>query len=67
MCATTRVICCILENYQEEDGVRVPEILRDYMPGSKSIYFTILHMQEHLEIHYCSEVKMPNSMKRAGI
>eukprot|EP00180_Rhodochaete_pulchella_P002915 Plantae.Rhodophyta-Rhodochaete_pulchella.ctg46348.p1 GENE.Plantae.Rhodophyta-Rhodochaete_pulchella.ctg46348~~Plantae.Rhodophyta-Rhodochaete_pulchella.ctg46348.p1 ORF type:complete len:260 (+),score=49.26 Plantae.Rhodophyta-Rhodochaete_pulchella.ctg46348:69-782(+) len=29
LCATTRVICCILENYQTDDGVRVPEPLRD--------------------------------------
>jgi len=32
MCATTRVICCILETYQTEDGVNVPEILQSYMP-----------------------------------
>ena len=38
MCATTRVICCILENYQEADGVRIPEVLKKFMPESK--YFT---------------------------
>ncbi|KAK3101670.1 hypothetical protein FSP39_005358 [Pinctada imbricata] len=32
MCATTRTICAILENYQEEDGIVVPEPLRMYMP-----------------------------------
>nr|XP_034306136.1 serine--tRNA ligase, cytoplasmic isoform X1 [Crassostrea gigas] len=32
MCATTRTICAILENYQVEDGVIVPEALRKYMP-----------------------------------
>ncbi|XP_045164894.2 serine--tRNA ligase, cytoplasmic-like isoform X1 [Mercenaria mercenaria] len=32
MCATTRTICAILENYQVEDGVLVPEILRNHMP-----------------------------------
>lgn len=32
MCATTRTICCILENYQTEDGVVVPEVLRPFMP-----------------------------------
>ncbi|KAM6040879.1 serine--tRNA ligase, cytoplasmic [Theristicus caerulescens] len=32
MCATTRTICAILENYQTEEGVRVPEKLRDFMP-----------------------------------
>lgn len=28
LCATTRVLCCILENYQTVDGVMVPEPLR---------------------------------------
>jgi len=31
LCATGRGICCILENYQTEDGVIVPEVLRPYM------------------------------------
>ncbi|VDN97271.1 unnamed protein product [Rodentolepis nana] len=32
MCATTRVICAILENYQTADGIVVPEALREFMP-----------------------------------
>ncbi len=32
MCATTRTICAILENYQTEDGVLVPEALKPFMP-----------------------------------
>jgi len=32
MCATTRVICAILETFQTEEGVTVPEPLRCYMP-----------------------------------
>lgn len=32
MCATTRVICAILENNQTEDGVIVPEAIRKFMP-----------------------------------
>jgi seryl-tRNA synthetase len=37
MCATTRVICCILENFQTGDlqsggGIVVPEVLRPFMP-----------------------------------
>lgn len=32
MCATTRVICVILETYQTETGVKVPEILKPFMP-----------------------------------
>ncbi|KAK8968915.1 hypothetical protein KSP40_PGU005903 [Platanthera guangdongensis] len=36
---TGRTICCILENYQEEDGVVVPEALQPYIYGSNSIDF----------------------------
>lgn len=32
MCATTRTICAILENYQTEDGIIVPEVLKEFMP-----------------------------------
>ena len=32
MCATTRTICVILENYQTEEDIVVPEVLRKYMP-----------------------------------
>lgn len=32
MCATTRVICCLLETHQTEDGINVPEPLQMYMP-----------------------------------
>ncbi|KAI1106106.1 seryl-tRNA synthetase [Jackrogersella minutella] len=34
LCATERALCCILENYQTEDGLRVPEPLRKYIPGA---------------------------------
>ena len=33
MCATTRTMCCILENNQTEEGVTIPEALRPYMDG----------------------------------
>lgn len=31
LCATERTLCCILENYQTESGVIVPEVLRDFV------------------------------------
>ncbi|MEE6493043.1 hypothetical protein FKM82_016708 [Ascaphus truei] len=38
MCATTRAICAILENYQTEEGIAVPDKLRVFMPpGLKDI------------------------------
>merc|ERR1712146_113500 len=33
LCATTRTICCILENYQTEGGVNVPEVFVPFMGG----------------------------------
>jgi seryl-tRNA synthetase len=35
MCAVTRVICVILELNQTETGVKVPEILKQWMPSSE--------------------------------
>lgn len=32
MCATTRVMCAILENFQTEEGIIVPEPLKAFMP-----------------------------------
>lgn len=33
MCATERTMCCILENYQTETGVKIPKCLQPYMGG----------------------------------
>lgn len=32
LCAVTRVICCILENYQTKNGIRIPKVLQEFMP-----------------------------------
>ena len=32
LCATERALCCVLENYQTDTGVRVPEVLRKWLP-----------------------------------
>jgi seryl-tRNA synthetase len=29
LCATQRTLCCILENYQTEKGIRVPAVLQN--------------------------------------
>jgi len=34
LCATERALCCVLENYQREDGIEVPVPLRKYIPGA---------------------------------
>ena len=39
MTATERTMCCVLENYQTEDGVDVPEALQPFMMGIKHMPF----------------------------
>lgn len=34
LCATERALCCLLENFQTEEGFNVPEPLRKYLPGA---------------------------------
>mmetsp|Transcript_16227 Transcript_16227/g.23869 ORF Transcript_16227/g.23869 Transcript_16227/m.23869 type:complete len:480 (-) Transcript_16227:2307-3746(-) len=45
LCATGRGICAILENYQREDGVVVPEVLRPFMGGMEFMPFTRAPME----------------------
>lgn len=33
LCATERALCCVLENYQTEEGLKIPQVLRKYIPG----------------------------------
>jgi len=39
LCATTRTICAILENYQTDKGIQVPMVLRSYLGGVEFIPF----------------------------
>lgn len=45
LCAVTRVICCILENYQTKDGIRIPKVLQEFMPPKfrEFIPYTVRH------------------------
>ena len=37
LCATERTMCCVVENYQTEEGVRVPKVLQPFMGGIEFI------------------------------
>lgn len=39
LCATTRTICAIVENYQTPDGINVPDVLQPFLGGRKFIPF----------------------------
>jgi seryl-tRNA synthetase len=56
MCATTRTICAILENYQTNDGIRVPEILKSFMPKSLLILILLLFQNEIFLLEYSEKI-----------
>ncbi len=33
LCANTRVLCCLLENHQTDEGIQLPEVLWPYLPN----------------------------------
>jgi seryl-tRNA synthetase len=33
LCATERTMCCIVENYQTPEGLRIPTVLQPFMGG----------------------------------
>ncbi|KAG9293010.1 hypothetical protein G9A89_016372 [Geosiphon pyriformis] len=39
LCATERALCCILENWQTNNGVIIPPVLRSYMDGRDFLPF----------------------------
>eukprot|EP01060_Flectonema_neradi_P040268 TRINITY_DN910_c1_g2_i1.p2 TRINITY_DN910_c1_g2~~TRINITY_DN910_c1_g2_i1.p2 ORF type:complete len:511 (+),score=128.26 TRINITY_DN910_c1_g2_i1:1926-3458(+) len=39
LCAITRTMCCIVENYQTEEGIKVPKVLQPYMGGTELLRF----------------------------
>merc|ERR1712232_1235839 len=39
LCATERGLCCLVENYQEADGIRVPRALVPFMLGKEFLPF----------------------------
>ena len=48
MCATTRAVCVILENYQTDEGIIVPEVLRKYMPPGN--IYTFVSASSHFSL-----------------
>merc|ERR1711972_1065412 len=40
LCATERALCCLVENYQEADGIRVPRALVPFLLGQEFLPFT---------------------------
>jgi seryl-tRNA synthetase len=56
MCATTRTICAILENYQTDDGILVPEVLKPLMPKSMFILFWNSFYSKNFVLEYAEKI-----------
>lgn len=63
LCATERALCCVLENYQKEDGLTVPEPLRKYIPGAPEFIPYTKELPKNTTSH---KVKGKQSSKAPG-
>ena len=57
LCATERTMCCILENYQTEEGVIVPKVLKPFMGGMELIPYSKKQVELFMEKKSKEEVK----------
>ncbi|XP_047126420.1 serine--tRNA ligase, cytoplasmic isoform X1 [Hydra vulgaris] len=64
MCASTRVICCILENNQTEEGIIVPELLRPFMGNVEFIkYVKTAPIEGNKDVKGKSNKKKPEKIE----
>ena len=57
LCATERTMCCIVENYQTEEGIRIPEPLQPFMGGKTMIPYNQKCMDAFFEKKTKEEAK----------
>ena len=62
LCATERTLCCILENYQTDKGLRIPKPLIPYMGGVEFIPYK----QELIEVFLENAKKTEEDKDKAG-
>lgn len=65
LCACTRTLSCILENYQFDGGVRVPEVLVPFMGGMTVIDFKKELSKEKVEAKGATKGGLPVALNAA--
>lgn len=63
LCATERTMCCILENYQTPEGVRVPAVLQPFMGGKDFLPYNKKATDAFFERKQKEEVKEQKKKK----
>ncbi|KAJ1925471.1 Cytosolic seryl-tRNA synthetase, partial [Coemansia sp. S17] len=48
LCATERALCCLVENYQTPEGLRIPEVLVPFMGGMEFIPYVRDYVPERV-------------------
>lgn len=67
MCATTRVICAILEVHQTETGIKVPEVLKEFLPEEYRDEIPFVKLAPiDLELNSKKAKKQKEGMKKKG-
>ena len=61
LCATSRAMCAIVENYQEETGIRVPTVLQPYLGNKEFIPYDEKALKEFMD-----EVEKERAKKNKG-
>lgn len=64
LCATERTMCCILENYQTEEGVRVPAVLQPFMGGKDFLPYNKKAVEQFFEKKTKEEAKEASKKKK---
>jgi len=64
LCATERTMCCILENYQTEEGVRVPKVLQPFMGGLEFLPYNKRSVEKFFEKQASEEKKAAGGKKK---
>merc|ERR1712000_576307 len=63
--ATERTMCCILENYQDENGIVIPEVLRPYMGGKERLDY-VRELPKSGKNKKAAKQQNPNASKKGG-
>jgi len=64
LCATERTMCCILENYQTDEGVKVPTVLQPFMGGKEFLPYSKKHVEQFFDKKAKEEQKLESKKKK---
>ena len=64
LCATERTMCCIVENYQTPEGLRIPAVLQPFLGGKEFIPYSTKAVEEFFKKKQQEEDKVKSKQKK---